>query len=102
MVTKTAEEWSGMDEAARKAHLADEEKTVFGRTVTNEPAYRKVKGVPQELGIGSKGRETPNHFRAILKYEGEAAHQEALAEIWKRDPDHATRIGLPKPRAKAP
>ncbi len=101
MVTKNQEEWAAMDEAARKAHLLDEEKTVFGRTVTNAPANKKIKGVPQEVGIGAPGNETFNHFRSILKNEGDEAYQDALAEIWKRDPDHAKKIGIPKPRAKA-
>lgn len=101
MVTKTQEEWDLMDENERKAHLLAEEKTVFGRTRSDEPAFKKVKGVPQEMGVGSPGRETNNHFSAIRKYEGEEAHQEALAEIWKRDPDHAKRLNLSKPKAKA-
>jgi hypothetical protein len=94
MVTKTQEEWEAMTPDAQQAHLADEEKTVFGRTVQNEPAFERVKGQPVEKGIGSPGRETANHFAAILKYEGQDAYQAAADAIWKRDPDHAKRLGL--------
>lgn len=77
MVTKTPDELDGLTPDELKAHLADEEKTVFGRTVVNEPAFKKVKGVPQEMGLGSAGRETENHFRAIRKYEGPEAEKAA-------------------------
>lgn len=74
MVTKTNEEWDAMDPAERKAHLAEEEKIVFGAD------FRKLKGQPVEQGIGSPGRETPNHFAAIRKYEGEEAEKKARAD----------------------
>lgn len=101
MVTKTSEEWDAMSPEARKAHLAAEEMNVFGRTINNEPAYRKIKGVPQEMGIGAPGNETANHFLAIRKAEGEEAYQAALAEAWKRDPDRAKKLNLPKPTKQA-
>lgn len=101
MVSKTTEEWDAMSPEARKAHLAAEEMTVFGRTVTGEPAYKKIKGVPQEMGIGSPGNETANHFLGIRKSEGEEAYQAALAETWKRDPDRARKLNLPKPQKAA-
>lgn len=84
MVTKTPEELAALSPIEMKEYLADEEKTVFGRTVINEPAYKKVKGVPQELGIGAPGRETANHFNAIRKYEGEEAYSKAVADAGKR------------------
>lgn len=101
MVTKTSEEWDAMSPDARKAHLAAEEMTVFGRTVTGEPAYKKVKGVPQEMGIGAPGNETANHFHAIRKAEGDEAYQSALAQTWKRDPERAQKLNLPKPAKQA-
>lgn len=95
MVTKTAEEWDLMSPAEQKAHLAEEEKIVYGHD------FKTVKGHPVEQGIGSPGRETNNHFAGIRKYEGDEAYQAALADIWKRDPDHAEKLRLPKPKEKA-
>lgn len=93
MVTKTAEEWDAMSPAEQKEHTASEEKIVFGND------FQKKKGTPIEQGIGSQGRETHNHFAAIRKHEGEEAYQAALAEIWKRDPERAKKLNLPKPKA---
>lgn len=93
MVTKTQEEWDLMTPDERKAHLSAEEKIVFGHD------FEKKKGVPIEQGIGAPGRETNNHFSGIRKYEGEEAYQVALAGIWKRDPDRAKKLNLPKPKA---
>lgn len=102
MVTLTTEEWDALGDpekggspAKQKAHLAAEEKIVFGQDL------EKKKGQPVEKGFGSPGRETNNHFNGIRKYEGEDAYQAALEEIHKRDPDHAKRLGLPKPRKVA-
>lgn len=78
MVTKTPEEWAGMDDAERKAHLIEEEKIVFGAD------FKKVKGKPVEKGIGAPGRETQNHFNAIRKYEGEEAYKDAMAKAKKK------------------
>ena len=50
-----------------------------------------------EQGIGSKGHETINHFAALRKFEGEESYRRAVAEIWKRDPSHAQKLGLPQP-----
>lgn len=98
MVTKTPEEIEAMTPEELKLHLAEEEMTVFGRTRLNEPAFKKTKVGPAEIGIGSVGRENSNHFAAIRKYEGEEAYQDALAEIWKRDAERAKKLNLPKPR----
>jgi hypothetical protein len=68
-----------------------------GRDVFGFDAAKDAKGnfIPQ--GIGSKGHETTNHFTSIRRYAGEAAYQKAIREIWKRDPKHAEKIGLPAP-----
>lgn len=95
MTTLTNEEWDALGSAEQKAHLAAEEKIVFGTD------FRKVKGTPIEQGIGSQGRETGNHFSGIRKYEGEEAYWDAIAEIWKRDPERAKKLNLPKPKEKA-
>lgn len=92
MVTKTQEEWDMLTPAEQKAHLLEEEKIVFGQDI------EKKKGHPVERGVGAQGRETHNHFTAILKYEGPEAHQAALEEIWKRDPERAKKLNLPKPK----
>lgn len=94
MVTKTPEEWDAMSPQERKEHLAAEEKIVFGTD------FKKVKGHPVEQGVGSPGRETNNHFTAIRKHEGEEAYQAAIEDLWKRNPDHAKKLGLPRPKAK--
>lgn len=102
MPTLTNEEWDALGDperggslAKQKAHLAAEEKIVFGHDI------EKKKGHPVEKGVGSAGRENGNHFNGIRKYEGEEAYQGALEEIWRRDPDHAKKLGLQKPRSKA-
>lgn len=77
MVTLTREEWDGLDPAEKKAHLAKEEKIVFGEDVKHKGKH------PVEQGIGAPGRETENHFAAIRKYEGpeaEKAAREAAAK----------------------
>jgi hypothetical protein len=94
MVTKSPEELAVLSPEEMKVYLADEEMTVFGRTRLNEPAFERIKGVPQENGIGSPGHETHNHMQSILKYEGQEAYQAAADIIWKRDPAHAERLGL--------
>jgi hypothetical protein len=50
-----------------------------------------------EQGIGAKGRESGNHFAAIKRWQGEEAYQTAVREIWRRDPVHAKKLGLPQP-----
>lgn len=78
MVSLTPEERGNMTPAELKAHQAEEDKVVFGHD------FKKVKGHPVEQGIGSPGRETPNHFNAIRKYEGEEAYQKAVAAAKKK------------------
>jgi hypothetical protein len=55
------------------------------------------KGNPIPQGIGAPGRETMNHFASIRRYEGQAAYERAVREIYRRSPDHARKIGLPEP-----
>ena len=60
----------------------------------------KKNGKRQEQGLGAKGHETANHFHALKKAEAMGAelpgtYDKAVAEIWKRDPDRAQKLGLP-------
>jgi hypothetical protein len=100
MVTKTLEELETLSPEQMKTYLADEEMTVFGHNKLNEPAFERVKGVPQENGIGSPGRETGNHLAAIRKYEGEEAYHAAVDKIFKRDPAYAEKLGLKRRGAR--
>lgn len=86
MVTLTHAEWDALGDpelggspAKQKAHLAEEEKVVFGTD------FKKAKGKPIEQGIGSPGHETANHLNAIRKYEGEDAYKAAVAKAKKSD-----------------
>jgi hypothetical protein len=59
-------------------------------------------GNPIPQGVGSPGHESYNHFASIRRYEGQAAYERAVREIYRRSPDHARKIGLPEPtRASA-
>lgn len=102
MVTLTQDEFAALgDPAKQAAHLAAEEMTVFGRTVTNEPAFQRDRaGKPIEQGVGSPGHETGNHLAAIRKYEGEEAYQAAVAKIWKDNPERAAQLNLPKSKGR--
>jgi hypothetical protein len=100
MVTLTNEEFDALSPEAQKAHQVAEEKIVFGHD------FKKVKGQPVEQGIGSPGRETGNHFASLKKAESlgieePGAYAAAVAELWKRDPERAKRLNLPKPQPKA-
>lgn len=50
-----------------------------------------------QQGMGSKGHETVNHFASIRRWEGQAAYDKAVREIYGRDPDRARKLGLPQP-----
>jgi hypothetical protein len=101
MVTLTQDEFAALSPEKQTAHLAAEEMTVFGRTVTGEPDFQRDKtGKPIEHGIGSPGHETGNHLAAIRKYEGEEAYQAAVAKIWKENPDRAAALNLPKSKGR--
>jgi hypothetical protein len=77
MVTLTIEEFDELTPAERKAHLANEEKIVFGADAP------KKKGQPVEQGIGAPGNESENHFRAIEQAEGKEVADRARAAAAK-------------------
>jgi hypothetical protein len=93
VVTLTVEEFEVLTPDERKEHLAAEEKTVFGQNF-----QRDAKGRPIEVGIGSPSHPSGNHLAAILKWEGPEAHQAAIDAVWKNNPEHAKRLGLPQRR----
>jgi hypothetical protein len=66
------------------------------RNVYGHDAKKDRNGEWIEQGVGSRGRESINHFNAIRRYEGKEAYDDAVREMWKRDPDRAKKIGLPK------
>lgn len=74
--------------------IADEAEA---RNVYGDDAKKDAKGNFIQQGIGAKGRETSNHFAALLRYEGPVVYQKALREIWGRDPARAKLINLPEP-----
>jgi hypothetical protein len=58
-------------------------------------------GRPIEQGIGSLGNESLNHFHALKKNEmagtePQGAYDRAVARLWKENPEHAKKIGLPR------
>jgi hypothetical protein len=72
-------------------------KNVFGHD-----AVRNRDGSYQEQGFGAKGRETSNHFAALKKAEAmgielPGTYDRAVAEIFKRDPERAKKLGLQAP-----
>ena len=71
--------------------LAAVDEAVFGFDAKRD---RKGSYIPQ--GIGAQGHETGNHFASILRWQGKAAWEDAVREIWKRDPERAQKLGLPK------
>ena len=92
-------------DAAHEAHRpapSDEELHTLASEAERKAVYgddSKVdrQGVPISQGIGSPGHENGNHFAAILKYEGQAAYDKAVREIYKRDPARAKALNLPEP-----
>jgi len=82
------------DSEMHERGLAAVESSVWGHD-----AKRDRKGNFIQQGIGSPGHESANHFAAIRRYQGEEAWRQAVAEIYKRDPDRAKKLGLPQPRA---
>jgi hypothetical protein len=70
------------------------------RNVFGQDAVKDRHGNYIEQGLGAKGRETANHFNALKKAEAmgvelPGAYDKAVADIWKRDPERARKIGLP-------
>lgn len=80
-----------LPKTAIKDHFEAEARNVYGFD-----AKRDRKGNWIEQGIGSKGRETANHFSSIRRYQGKEVWEECVREIWKRDPKRAKAIGLPE------
>jgi hypothetical protein len=75
-------------------YYEEEKRNVFGFDFKTDAS-----GKPIEQGIGSKGHESLNHFNAMLKSEqtgliAPGTYKAAVAEIWKRDPKRAEKIGL--------
>ena len=60
-------------------------------------AKQKSDGTWIEQGIGSPGHENINHFNSIRRYSGERAFNQAVREIYRRDPKRAAALGLPQP-----
>ena len=78
----------------------EKHKDAVARNVFGHDARRDAKGNYVEQGMGAKGHETANHFAAMKKAEAmglelPGAYDKAVAEIWKRDPDRAQKLGLP-------
>jgi hypothetical protein len=76
------------------------------RNVFGQDAQKDKNGNYIEQGLGAKGHETGNHFNALKKAEAmgvelPGAYDKAVADIWKRDPGRAKKIGLPAPAAQA-
>jgi hypothetical protein len=76
------------------------------RNVFGQDAQKDKNGNYIETGLGAKGHETGNHFNALKKAEAmgvelPGAYDKAVADIWKRDPGRAKKIGLPAPAAQA-
>lgn len=89
MVTLTVQELEVLTPEEKAAHLAAEEVTTFGTGFK-----RDRDGAPIEQGIGSPGRETKNHLQSIRRYEGEEAYAKVVADIKRRDPERAKKLGL--------
>lgn len=92
-IQKTQDEIDAMSPAELKEYHEQQRLIVYGHD-----SHKDRHGTPLEQGLGAPGRETANHFQSILKYEGPTAYQAAISEIWKRDPKHAAKLGLPKPK----
>jgi hypothetical protein len=76
------------------------------RNVFGFDAVKDKNGNFVEQGLGAKGHETGNHFNALKKAEAmgvelPGAYDKAVADIWKRDPGRAKKIGLAAPAAQA-
>jgi hypothetical protein len=94
-----------MDEKEQAEYLANAPKReAVNRSVVFGHDHKVVKGEPVEQGIGSRGRETMNHFNSVRKYEGDEAYWSEVARVWKDHPKHAEKLakqGLPKPKKVA-
>lgn len=107
-VTYTREELDAMrDEEARgvvpRGFLADLkeriDKAVFGHDFKRDSRNR-----PIEQGLGSPGHETSQHYAALLRnemlgVEPKGAYRRAVTDQWRRDPQKAEALHLPRPEA---
>jgi hypothetical protein len=76
-------------------------KEAVARNVFGHDAVKDRQGY-REQGIGARGFETANHFEAIRKNEQRGlelpgTYDRMVAELWKRDPERAKKIGLQPP-----
>lgn len=76
-------------------------KAVFGHDHKKDS-----KGRPIEQGIGSPGHETLNHFNALKIAEDQGLEAKgtwanSVREFWRRDPERAEKLRLPRPEALA-
>lgn len=97
MVTLTPGEFDQLSPAAKKLHLKNEERLVYGENVKHDKT-----GKPVQDGIGSPGHETANHFAALLKREKEGeerpgSYMGEVNKLWARDPKKAKALNLPPP-----
>lgn len=96
-----------MDEKEREEYFSKaqvQKRESVNQAVVFGHDHKTVKGEPIEQGIGSRGRETMNHFNSVRRYEGDDAYWQEVARVWKETPKHAEKLqkqGLPKPKAKA-
>jgi hypothetical protein len=87
----------GRRPAPSEAELAEiaaeaERKNTFGFDYKTDS-----RGQPIQQGIGSPGHETANHYASLRRYEGQAAYDKAVRELYRRDPVRAKALGLPEP-----
>jgi hypothetical protein len=82
------------DEEADRRGLRAVDEAVFGHD-----AKKDRSGAFIQQGVGSPGHESANHFASLRRYQGEEAWRRAVAEIYKRDPQRAAALNLPKPTA---
>jgi hypothetical protein len=78
-------------------------KDAVAKNVFGHDAVKDRNGNYLEQGVGAKGHETANHFQALKKSEAmgvelPGTYDKAVAEIWKRDPERAQKLGLPGKR----
>jgi hypothetical protein len=110
VISLTAEEIDEMRQQAKEGSLppdaVEQYFTAMAKNVFGAAATKDKQGNYREMGIGSKGHETANHFTAIRSnemrgMEPAGAYDAAVAEIWGRDPKRAAALRLPKPQRAA-
>jgi hypothetical protein len=102
----TEEELDDMRDRIEKGELPPDaielQREAEARMVFGVDAKKDAKGNFIEQGIGSRGNESANHFASLARaerdgFEPPGAYRAALAEIWRRDPERAKKLGLPQP-----